>query len=168
MKTGGKIMTLIGCSFWREALFVACAATWCLTNREALAGEPPITLHPKNPHYFIFRGKPTVLITSGEHYGAVLNLDFDYVPYLDELARHKFNLTRVFSGSYREVPGSFNIVGNTLAPKPGRFICPWAEAAESTSERPKFDLEKWNPAYFERLKDSVREASKRGIVVELV
>lgn len=28
---------------------------------------PPISLHPDNPHYFLFRGKPTVLITSGEH-----------------------------------------------------------------------------------------------------
>ena len=45
----------------------------------------PIALHPENPHYFIYHGKPTILITSGEHYGAVLNLDFDYLPYLDEL-----------------------------------------------------------------------------------
>ena len=29
----------------------------------------PIRLHPENPHYFLFRGRPTVLITSGEHYG---------------------------------------------------------------------------------------------------
>ena len=40
------------------------------------AGEP-ISLHPDNPHYLLFRGKPTVLITSTEHYGAVLNGDFD-------------------------------------------------------------------------------------------
>ncbi len=39
----------------------------------------PIALHPDNPHYFIWRGEPTLLITSGEHYGALLNLDFDYV-----------------------------------------------------------------------------------------
>src|SRR4051794_10247153 len=40
---------------------------------------PPISLHPDNGHYFLFRGKPAVLITSGEHYGAVLNRDFDFV-----------------------------------------------------------------------------------------
>lgn len=38
----------------------------------------PISLHPENPHYFLFRDKPTILITSAEHYGAVINLDFDY------------------------------------------------------------------------------------------
>ena len=42
----------------------------------------PIALHPQNPHYFLWRGKPTVLVTSGEHYGTVLNPDFDYVKYL--------------------------------------------------------------------------------------
>ena len=43
----------------------------------AVAHAQPISLHPDNPHYFLFNGKPTVLITSAEHYGSVLNLDFD-------------------------------------------------------------------------------------------
>jgi hypothetical protein len=38
------------------------------------AATGPIALHPQNPHYFLFRSKPTILITSGEHYGALLNL----------------------------------------------------------------------------------------------
>ena len=76
----------------------------------------PISLHPQNPHYFLFRGKPTVLVTSGEHYGAVLNLDFDFVRYLDTLRADKLNLTRTFSGAYCEPSGSFNIRSNTLAP----------------------------------------------------
>jgi hypothetical protein len=56
----------------------------------------------------------------------VLNLDIDYTRYLDVLQAHGFNLTRTFSGTYREVPGSFGITGNTLAPAPGRYTCPWA------------------------------------------
>src|SRR3954451_7702269 len=90
-----------------------------------LATERPLALHPDNPHYFLFRGRQTVLVTSGEHYGAVLNLDFDFLPYLDELRFRGFNLTRVFSGTYREIPGSFKIESNTLAPKPGRFVGPY-------------------------------------------
>jgi len=35
-----------------------------------------------------------VLVTSGEHYGSVLNLDFDYIRYLDELQSNGLNLTR--------------------------------------------------------------------------
>ena len=46
----------------------------------AAPGAKPIAPHPENPRYFLFEGKPTFLITSGEHYGAVLNLDIDFVP----------------------------------------------------------------------------------------
>ena len=107
---------------------IACA---CLLG--LLQGAPrmePIRLHPENPHYFLFRGKPAVLITSGEHYGAVLNGDFDFRPYLDELQARGFNLTRTFSGVYRELPGTFNIVGDGVLPLStviklaGRFAIP--------------------------------------------
>ena len=130
----------------------------------------PIRLHPANPHYFLWRDQPAVLITAGEHYGAVLNLDFDYVRYLNELKAHRFNLTRVFSGTYREVPGSFNITGNTLAPAPDRYACPWARSATpgALDGGNKFDLTKWDAAYFNRLKDFVTQADQRGVVVELV
>src|SRR5438309_6703787 len=114
----------------------------------APAAEPPkpLALHPENPRYFLFRGKPTVLITSAEHYGAVLNGDFNYIPYLDELHVRGFNLTRVFTGAYCEDPASFGIENNTLAPAPGRFICPWKRSA--TDGYPgggaKFDLHAWD------------------------
>jgi hypothetical protein len=134
----------------------------------ALAQDKPLALHPDNPHYLLFRNKPTILITSGEHYGAVLNLDFDYIKYLDELASKTLNLTRTFSGTYREIPGSFGITDNTLAPT--RYLAPWARSATpgASDGGNKFDLSKWDDAYFARLKDFVSNASKRGIVVEYV
>ena len=133
------------------------------------ADAAPLALHPDNPHYFLFREKPVVLISSAEHYGAVLNLDFDYVKYLETLAADGLNLTRSFSGSYIEPQGAFKIAENTLAPKSGRFICPWARSEEpgNGSGGNKFDLGKWDPAYFVRLKDFVAQAGKRGIIVEL-
>jgi hypothetical protein len=95
-----------------------------LITGSAAAAEP-IRFHAANPHYFVFRGKLTVLITSAEHYGAVLNKDFDYRRYLKTLAADRLNLTRTFVGSYREGPESFNISENTLAPAHNRFIAPW-------------------------------------------
>jgi hypothetical protein len=110
------------------------------------------------------------LITAGEHYGAVMNLDFEYVRYLDQLKVSHFNLTRVFSGTYREVAGSFNIAGNTLAPAKGRYVCPWprSETPGAADGGKKFDLTRWDEAYFERLKHFVAQARQRGVVVELV
>ncbi|MFP4055487.1 MAG: hypothetical protein ACLF0G_01315 [Candidatus Brocadiia bacterium] len=133
-------------------------------------GAAPIALHPQNPHYLAWRGKPTVLVTSGEHYGAVLNLDFDYLPYLDELQAHGLNLTRTFSGVYCESAKSFGIKGNPLAPKSGRLVCPWARSDQPgyANGGNKFDLTRYDEAYFERLKDFLAQAGRRGIVVEFV
>jgi len=148
------------------ALAVA-ASAWATP---AAHGAEPIKLHPENPRYFLFRGKPAFLITSGEHYGAVLNLDFNDTPYLDELRARGFNLTRTFAGTYREVPGSFKIQANTLAPASGRYLAPWARSKTpgAADGGNKFDLDAWDPAYFRRLTDFVAKAGERGVVVELV
>ncbi len=130
----------------------------------------PIQLHPDNPHYFLWRGQPTVLITSGEHYGAVLNADFDYAKYLDALAQDRLNLTRTFTGgTYCEPSGAFNIARNTLAPLAGKFLCPFARSNEPGYQGGgnKFDLDRWDDGYFKRFRDFVAQASKRGVVVEV-
>jgi hypothetical protein len=110
-----------------------------------------------------------LLLGSGEHYGAVVNLDFDYRKYLDAVKRDGLNLVRVWSGSYREHPGSFGIPMNTLDPAPGRFLAPWARSREPgyALGGEKFDLTRWDEAYFARLRDFVAEAGRRDIVVEL-
>jgi hypothetical protein len=140
-----------------------------LAASAASAAPRPIALHPTNPRYFIYAGRPTVLITSGEHYGAVLNSDFDFVPYLDELQARGLNLTRTFTGVYMEDAGSFKIRNNTLAPGEARLICPWARSAEPGYAKGgnRFDLSRWDEAYFARLKTFCSEAGKRGVVVEL-
>lgn len=137
-----------------------------LLSGNVLLGAP-LALHPDNPHYFLYHGRPQVLITSGEHYGAVVNLDFNYVKYLDTLQSNKLNLTRTFTGAYYEPAGAFNIAQNTLAPVAGRFICPWIKTNAPGETTSKFDLTRWNPAYFIRLRDFVAQAQRRGIIVEM-
>lgn len=129
----------------------------------------PIRLHPDNPRYFQWRGKPTVIITSGEHYGAVLNLDFEYRRYLDTLAKDKLNGTRLWAGAYAETGGNFGIADNTLNPASGRFISPWARDDQPgyADGGNKFDLTRWDDAFFKRLKDLVGYASRKGVVVEV-
>jgi hypothetical protein len=140
----------------------------CCLNLTWLAAQP-IALHPDNPHYFLFRGKPLLIVTSGEHYGAVLNPDFDYMKYLNTLQKDRMNYTRIFSGTYFERAGSFGIEKNTLAPAPGKALLPWKRSNESGAicGGNKFDLEQWDEAYFSRLRSFVSEASKRGIIVEV-
>ena len=133
------------------------------------AANAPLSLHPDNPHYFVFRGKPTVIVTSGEHYGAVLNLDFDYAKYVASMADGGMNGTRTWAGAYCEPHGAFSIASNTLAPLPGRFISPWARSDQPgyANGGNKFDLRKWDKSYFKRLKDFMGLASRRGVIVEM-
>ena len=128
-----------------------------------------LALHPENPHYFLWGGKAAVLIGSGEHYGAVLNLDFDYAKYLEATAAAGLNLTRTFPGCYVEPQGAFHIEKNTLAPAPGRLVCPWARSGEPgyANGGNKFDLTKWDDAFFARLKDFMAQAEQRGVIVEM-
>jgi hypothetical protein len=134
------------------------------------AAAETLRLHPQNPRYFLFRGKPTVVITSGEHYGAVLNLDFDYRRYFDTLKADGLNGTRIFSGTYVETGGNFGIAANTLDPAAGRYITPWARSTASgyADGGARFDLTRFDEAYVARLRDVLKEAAARGIVVELV
>ncbi|MEQ9440493.1 MAG: hypothetical protein RIG62_15670 [Cyclobacteriaceae bacterium] len=140
----------------------------CLLVTNTLFSQP-IALHPENPHYFLYQDKPTLLITSAEHYGAVLNLDFDYEAYLETMQQEGMNYTRIFTGSYVEIPGSFGIGNNTLAPAPNRFLAPWKRTDEAGlyEGEKKFDLSQWEPAYFERLNDFIRAADERDIIVEV-
>jgi hypothetical protein len=147
------------------AMFVLCLVSASLPAEDTRT----IQLHPDNGRYFLWRDQPTLLITSAEHYGAVLNLDFDYRKYLDTLAADGMNYTRIFTGAYVEPEGAFNITRNTLAPAPNRFTCPWPR-----SEQPgyanggnKFDLNRWDEAYFARLTDFLGYAAERGVVVEV-
>lgn len=151
--------------------FVTCLVImlFAFNPKTSFSQRKPISLNPQNPHYFLYQGKPTILITSAEHYGAVLNLDFDFMTYLEELKSKGLNLTRTFTGAYVEPQGAFNIAENTLAPVSDRFICPWARSTEAGyfSGGNKFDLKRWNDTYFARLKDFVSAAEERGIIVEL-
>src|SRR2546425_3548721 len=136
-----------------RAPFLPALTVLLLTGIAALAAagnSERLRLHPRNPHYFLFRGKPTVLITSGEHYGAVLNLDFNYVKYLDTLAKNGLNLTRTFAGAYCEPSVAVNIASNTLPPAPNRFICPWARSDPPgyANGGHKICITRWDEAYF--------------------
>jgi hypothetical protein len=100
----------------------------------------------------------------------VFNGDFDYHKYLATIAADGLNYTRLFGGSYVEVPAkSFGILRNDLAPAAGRFVAPWGRSDVDgyAGGGNKLDLSKWNPEYFSRLHDFLGEAERRGVVVEI-
>src|SRR5512136_639672 len=120
------------CSIAAVILTASCNSDW------------PIAKHADNPHYFVFRKKPVLLITTDQHYGAVINLDFDYMPFLDRLQEYGLNLTRIYPGAYVEMKDQY-AKGNPLGPSPGRYILPWKKStvtgANANLGMYKYDLD---------------------------
>ena len=143
-------------------LFLSILLMGCKT--QAPVKQDVISLHPENSNYFLYKGKPTILVTSAEHYGAVMNAAFDYEKYLATLKATGFNYTRIFIGPYSEMGDNFfSISNNTMNPEPKNWLVPWVKDTISQ----KYDLTKWNDAFFKRLKAFVSAASEHGIVVEV-
>lgn len=127
----------------------------------------PVALHPDNPKYFLFRGRPLVLVTASEHYGSVINRAFDFEKYLDDAADKKMTLTRTFL-LYRELQTPRN-PSSPAKPESPDYLAPYPRTGpgKALDGEPVYDLDRWNPEYFARLRRFLRAASCRGIVVEL-
>ena len=85
-----------------------------VSSTEAFA--EPINVCPLNPHYFQYKGKPVLLITSDHHYGAIIDRDFDFVKFLNYIGANGMNLTRIYPGGYFETPDEFIKGRHKLAP----------------------------------------------------
>lgn len=109
-----------------------------------------------NPHYFTINGKIQLLISSAEHYGALINRAFDFRRYFRELEKNGFNQTRLFGGSYFERPSDFSFDSNPLAPAPGQLVPLFAGP----------DRKQLHPEYVERLHDILATADAAGVIVE--
>jgi hypothetical protein len=133
----------------------------------ACAQQEPIRIHPENPRYFLYRGKPLVLVTATEHYGCVINRPFDYRKYVEDATRSKMTLTRTFL-LFRELQGARN-PASPCKPESPDYLAPFARTGpgKAMDGEPVYDLDQWNPEYFDRLHQFLQFASARGIVVEL-
>jgi lysophospholipase L1-like esterase len=159
--------TTIMASPLKTLILAASLVLSTLPVRKLEAGEP-LKVHPENPHVLMFRGKPQVLVTVAEHYGSVVNTDFNYTPYLEVMKRDKMNLTRLFLAGFRHdnrVPPN-----DPLAPTPNAFLQPWERTTNgelALDGLGKWDFTTWNTAFFQRLDAFLQACSERGIVVEL-
>ncbi len=129
------------------------------------------SIHPRNHRCFQYQGEAFKILASAEHYGAVINADFDYDVYLKEMQRTGQNETRVFT-FYREKESSIAGPGNmnTLAPTSQASVMPWERVSghgKAADGLDKFDLNRWNAAYFDRFRDFLRKCADKGVVCEV-
>ena len=78
-------------------LMLVFASPLVLPSHNCSASDSVFSVHPKNHRCFLYQGKPMKILTSAEHYGAVMNGEFDYDVYLKEMQRTGQNagLTRI-------------------------------------------------------------------------
>jgi hypothetical protein len=126
-----------------------------------------LTIHPDNPRYLLFRGRPLVLLAATEHYGSIINRRFDFERYLHDAAARKQTVTRTFA-LYRELQSARNPYSPLKAESPD-YVTPWPRTGPGRARdgELKYDLDQWNPEYFERLHRFLSLASQLGIAVEL-
>ena len=128
----------------------------------------PVRIHPDNPKLFEFRGRPLVLLTATEHYGAVLNRPFRFERYLRDAAANGMTLTRLFT-LFRELQTPIN-PASTCKPASPDYLAPYARTGPgfALDGEPRFDLDRDDPEFYERLHRFIGLADDLGVVVEVV
>ena len=143
------------------------------TRAEPAAG--PLRVHPTNSRYFTDGSGKAIYLTGAHTWNNFQDFGpadpppaFDFNAYLDFLEKHHHNFIRL----WRWELVKWNTAANqekeskilTAAPHP------WARTGPGLAldGKPKFDLEKFDEAYFERLRSRAAAARERRIYVSVM
>jgi Protein of unknown function (DUF4038)/Domain of unknown function (DUF5060)/Family of unknown function (DUF6298) len=143
-----------------------------LESKQAFAAKGPLRVDPENPRYFTDGSGRAVFLT-GSHTWANFQErgvegttpNFDYERYLDFMQGLGHNFMRMWRWEHAQwmqfVPRKTLVRYKPMAymrTGPGKAL----------DGKPKFDLTRFNPAYFDRLRRRVMAAGQRGIYVSVM
>ena len=147
----------------------------------ATAATGPLAVSRANPRYFaVLAGdgaeERLVYLTGAHinnnfHDGLGFGADcpdtperFDYGAYLDFLEAHGHNFIRLWR--WEQFRGQLPAVGVHFCMTPQ----PWPRTGPgmATDGKPRFDLDRFDPAFFDRLRERVVAAGRRGIYVSVM
>jgi regulation of enolase protein 1 (concanavalin A-like superfamily) len=128
----------------------------------------PLRVSSANPRYFEDRNGKAILVTGSHTWGSMQDVGpsdppvpWNYAAYLDFLQRYNHNFFRLWiweQARYSEMgPEWFS---PTIYERTG--------PGNALDGKPKFDLNRFNPVFFDRLNSRVRDAQQRGIYVAIV
>ncbi len=139
---------------------------------QAEPAQGPLRIHRRNPRYFTNDSGRAIYLTGSHTWAnfqergvAGQTPDFDYERHLDFMADHGHNFMRQWRWEQAQwmqfVPATTPIRYAPMAYErtgPGRAL----------DGKPKFDLTRFNQAYFDRLRQRVVMAGQRGIYVSVM
>jgi hypothetical protein len=168
-----------------KCLIIAITASAFLMREEAGAAKAsgPLRVSKENPRYFtdgsgkaIYLAGHQVFVDAQDDSWAVFNMPdgsatFDWNWYLDYAVAHDFNYLRnwiLWSSS----PTFWNMAKDSSPASAQRRTHPMpflrTGPGLALDGRPKFDLDRWDEAFWSRLRRRVGEAQQRGIYVSVM
>jgi hypothetical protein len=136
----------------------------------------PLRVHAENPRYFSDASGRAVLLTGSHMWNNLVDMgrsdppeSFDFAGYLDFLERYGHNFVRLWTWDSttwdtRANRGLGKEFAHHVSPLPWARVGP----GEALDGKPKFDLNQFDPVYFDRLRKRVSEAGQRGIYVSVM
>lgn len=153
-------------------LFLCLTANVCLSAGK-ISFQGPLRVHPENARYFTDGSGRVIYLTGSHTWANLVDMgpkdpppQFDFAAYLDWMQKLNHNFIRMWtleSVTWNEKANRENQL-HTAAPQP------WARTGpgKATDGKPKFDLKKFNPTYFDRLRRRVSAARECGIYVSVM
>lgn len=145
-------------------------------NRSRPLATGPLKVSKRNPRYFCDASGREILLTGSHTWSSLVDMGrsdppeaFDFDAYLDFLDRYGHNFIRLWAWDSTTLDTHANgKLGKDfihhVAPQP------WARTGpgKGLDGKPKFDLKQFEPAYFDRLRERVSAAGRRGIYVSVM
>jgi GxxExxY protein len=167
------LLTLLFSSFF---VFFGYLSSSSLPTANAAPASGPLRVSRENPRYLADGNRRIVYLTGSHTWSSLQDQGatdpppvFDYDRYLDFLETHHHNFIRLWAWEQaRWAPWS-----DGKGPNPKDWFIqpnPYARTGPGAAldGKPKFDLSKFDPAYFDRLRERVKKAGDRGIYVSIM
>lgn len=136
----------------------------------------PLRVSARNPRYFCDQEGRERLLVGSHTWNSLVDMGrndppqvFDFGAYLDFLDRHGHNFIRLWTWDSTTWDTRANgkqgkQFEHRVAPSP------WLRSGPGVAldGKPKFDLQRFNPEFFERLRERVSVAGRRGIYVSVM
>ena len=132
----------------------------------------PLQVHPENPCWVVDRDDNAIFLTGSHTWAAFQERgvegetpDFDYQEYLEFLKKHDHNFIRLWTWEHAQwMQFAGPDVPIRYTPNPYLRTGPGV----ALDGKPKFDVTKFNPRYFKRLRERVKAAGDRDIYVAVM
>ncbi|MBA2302590.1 MAG: hypothetical protein H0W08_08145, partial [Acidobacteria bacterium] len=146
------------------------------STAESVRARGPLRVHPANPRYFTDDGVRAVYLTGSHTWPNLVDMGpgdpppvFDFNAYLRWMKQYDHNFMRLWTWDnllwdQTRQPLARNKSVFRVAP------LPWARTGpgQALDGKPKFDLRKFDPEYFRRLRSRAEAAGATGIYVAVM